>query len=67
MQECKIIYCLLVALHVSNDILAYHQEHLNCIYSLWYYTRKWLPSGFTGELGLSPKSPMKPAGNDSRV
>jgi len=33
MQQCRIIYCSLVALHVSSDIFAHHQEHLNCIYS----------------------------------
>jgi hypothetical protein len=25
----------LTALHVSNDIFAHHQEHLNCNYSFW--------------------------------
>jgi hypothetical protein len=33
------------ALHVSSDIFAHHQEHLNCIYSFWYYTRESLPAG----------------------
>jgi len=45
MQQCRIIYCSLAALHVSSDIFAHHQEHLNCIYSLWYYTRESLPAG----------------------
>jgi len=31
MQLCKIIYYSLAALHVSSDIFAHHQEHLNCI------------------------------------
>jgi hypothetical protein len=34
MQLCRIIYYSLVfiaALHVSSDIFAHHQEHLNCI------------------------------------
>jgi len=31
MQLCRIIYCFLTALHVSSDIFAHHQEHLNCI------------------------------------
>ena len=44
MQLCRIIYCSLAALHVSSDIFAHHQEHLNCIYSLWYYTR-WVVAG----------------------
>jgi len=34
MQQCRIIYCSLAALHVSSDIFAHHQDHLNCIYSL---------------------------------
>jgi len=61
MQQCRIIYCSSAALHVSSDTLAHHQEHLNCIYSLWYYTRELLPAGFLGELA------MKSAGNNSRV
>jgi len=31
MQLCRIIYYSLAALHVSIDIFAHHQEHLNCI------------------------------------
>jgi hypothetical protein len=31
MQLYRIIYYSLAALHVSNDIFAHHQEHLNCI------------------------------------
>ena len=31
MQPCRIIYYSLAALHVSSDIFAHHQEHLNCI------------------------------------
>jgi hypothetical protein len=31
MQLCRIIYYSLAALHVSRDIFAHHQEHLNCI------------------------------------
>ena len=31
MQLCRIVYCTLAALHVSSDIFAHHQEHLNCI------------------------------------
>jgi hypothetical protein len=26
------------ALHISSDIFAYHQEHLNCNYSFWFYS-----------------------------
>jgi len=31
MQLCRIIYYSLAALHVSSDIYAHHQVHLNCI------------------------------------
>ena len=50
MQLCKIIYCSLTALHVSSDIFAHHQEHHNCIYSFWYYSRMWLLAGVMDEL-----------------
>ena len=39
MQLCRIIYCTLTAVHVSSDIFAHHQEHLNCNYSFWFYLR----------------------------
>jgi len=45
MQQRRIIYCSLAALHVSSDIFAYHQEHLSCIYSLRYCTRDLLSAG----------------------
>ena len=48
MQQCRIIYGSLAALHVSSDTFAHHQEHLNCIYSLWYYTHMLLPAGIMG-------------------
>ena len=50
MQLCRIIVYSLAALHVASDISAHHQEHLNCIYSFWYYTRMLLPVGIMGEL-----------------
>jgi hypothetical protein len=50
MQLFRIIYYSLAAVHVSSDIFAHHQEHLNCIYSFWYYTRMSLPVGIMGEL-----------------
>ena len=31
MQLCRIIYYSFAALHVSRDIFAHNQEHLNCI------------------------------------
>jgi hypothetical protein len=38
--------CSLTALHVSRDIIAHHQEHLNCSYSFWfiYVCRRLLSS-----------------------
>jgi hypothetical protein len=53
MHLCRIIYYSLAALHVSSDIFAHHQEHLNCIYSFWYYTRMLLSVGIVGELELT--------------
>ena len=38
MQLCRIIYCSFTALHVSSDIFAHHQEHLNCNYRFWFYS-----------------------------
>jgi hypothetical protein len=29
----------LTAQHVSSDIIAHHQELLNCNYSFWFYSR----------------------------
>jgi len=39
----------LVALHVSRDIIAHHQEHLNCSYSFWFYSRVSLTAAVTVE------------------
>jgi hypothetical protein len=55
MQLCRII-CSLTALHVSSDIFAHHQEHLNCICSFWYYSRMSWPAGVMDELELRSKS-----------
>jgi len=52
-QLRRIIYCSLTALHVSSNIFAHYQEHLNCIYSFWYYSRMWLPAGGMDELELT--------------
>jgi hypothetical protein len=54
MQLCRIIYCSLTALHVSSDIFAHRQEHLNCNYSFWFYSR------------VSSAVVMKSADNDAR-
>jgi hypothetical protein len=34
----------------QSDIFAHNQEHLNCIYSFWYYSRMSLPAGVMDEL-----------------
>jgi hypothetical protein len=42
MQLCRISLlfpCALVALCVSSDVIVHHQEHLNCSYSFWFYSR----------------------------
>jgi hypothetical protein len=39
LQLCRIIYYSLTALHVLRNIFAHHQEHLNCNYSSWFYSR----------------------------
>ena len=49
MQLCMIIYCSLTALHVSSDIFANHQEHLNCNYSFSFYSRASLSSDVMDE------------------
>jgi len=56
MQQCTIIYCSLTALHVLSDIFAHHQEHLNCFYSFWYYTRESLQAGNNSRIRGGPKS-----------
>jgi hypothetical protein len=42
MQLCMIsllVPCSLIVLHVSSDVIAHHQEHLNCGYSFCFYSR----------------------------
>jgi hypothetical protein len=60
MQLRRIIYCSLTALHVSSDIFVHHQEHLNCIYSFWYYSRMSLSAGVMGELELTHDTSRHP-------
>ena len=52
MQLFRIIYCSLTATHVSSDIFAHHQEHLNCIYSFWVYSRVSLSAAVMAEQEL---------------
>jgi hypothetical protein len=49
MQLCRIIHCSLTALHVSSDIFAHRQEHLNCNYSFWFYSRVSLLAAVTAD------------------
>jgi len=65
MQFRRIIYYSLAVVHISSDIFAHYQEHLNCIYSFWYYTRILLPVGIMGELELN--SSIIPTGSNIRV
>ena len=46
MQLCRIIYCSLTALHVSSDIIAHHQEHLNynCSFCFIHMCRRLQPT-----------------------
>ena len=49
MLLCRIIYCSLTAVRVSGDIFVHHQEHLNCIYSFWFYSLVSLSAGVMAE------------------
>jgi hypothetical protein len=49
MQLCRIIYCSLTAVHVSSDIFAHHQGHLNCNYSFWFYSRASLSAAIAAD------------------
>jgi len=48
MQLCRKIYYSLAALHVSSDIFAHHQEHLNCITAsgITHVCRCWLAATY---------------------
>jgi hypothetical protein len=55
MQLCRInllFPCSLAALHVSNNVIAHHQEHLNCSYSFWFYSRVSLSAAFVADYEL---------------
>jgi hypothetical protein len=51
MQRYRLIFFSLSALHVSGDVFAHHQEE-DCIYNIWYYSRRLLPVGVLDELKL---------------
>jgi len=42
-QLCRIIHYSLAALHVSSDIFAHNQEHLNCITvsGITHFNKEW--------------------------
>ena len=48
-----LFHCSLTAQHVSSDIIARHQELLNCNYSFWFYSRLSLPAAVMAEFPLS--------------
>jgi len=52
MQLCRVMYCSLTALHVSSDIFPHFQEHLNCNYSFWIYSRVSLSAAVMAEWEL---------------
>jgi len=57
MQLCGISLlfpCFLVALHVSKDVIAHHEEHLKCSYSLRFYSRVSLSAAVMIEFLLKP-------------
>jgi len=60
MQLCRIIYYSLAAVHVSSDIFAHRQEHLNCITAsgITYVCRCRLLSWETFETKRLPPSPI---------
>jgi hypothetical protein len=43
-----LFHCSLTAQHVWSDIIAHHQELLNCNYSFWCYSRLLLPAADCG-------------------
>jgi hypothetical protein len=57
-QQAAILYDNLLfhcsALHVSNDIIAHHQEHLNCNYSFWFHSHVLLLAAVMAEPRQQP-------------
>jgi len=69
MQLCRTIllfHCFLTAVRFSSDIIAHNQEHLNCNYSFWFYSRLLLPAAVMVEWELAEASVGTAAGNDKR-
>jgi hypothetical protein len=70
MQLCRIIYYCLVAVHVTSDIFAHHQEHLNCItaFGNTHVCRcRLVYWECCSVVVLSSNTPMIPASSDIRV
>jgi len=67
MQLYGTIYCLLIALHVSSDIIAHQQEFLNGIFTAsgYTYVRHCLPVPWENQ--NSSDTPTTPAGSDVRM
>jgi hypothetical protein len=53
MYDNLLLHCSLTAQHFSSDIIAHHQELLNCNYSFWFYSRLSLPAAVMDEWKLS--------------
>jgi hypothetical protein len=64
MQPCRIVYYSLTALHVSSDIFAHHQEHLNCNYSFWFYSRVSLSAAVMAKAYVCGRSPFEIMGSN---
>jgi len=62
MQLCRIIYYSLAALHVSSDIFAHYQEHLNSITAsgITHVCHCWLVSSECWNCYSSSNTPMIP-------
>jgi hypothetical protein len=65
MQLCRVIYYSLAALHVSSDIFAHHQEHLNCVTAsgITYVAAGW----YHASVEVCSNTRMILAGSDIRV
>ena len=60
-QLCMIVYYYFAALHVSSDIFAHHQDHLNCI------TASGITHACRCRMVSWDCSPMIPSGSDIYV
>ena len=65
MQLCGTIYCPLIALHVSSDIFAHHQELLNVFLQLLVIHTYSTACQCRGR--ITPDSPKTLAGSNVRM